>query len=80
MPQTSARNTYIDHPLQSTFGYIVSWEFESDQSLSQILQYHAVPRGLGYMIDDFPIVMHRIVRFYKGFRRTRYIRRCNLTG
>lgn len=32
-----------------------SREFEDDRSPSEILQYHAAPRELGYMIDDFPI-------------------------
>lgn len=32
-----------------------SREFEGDRSSSEILQYHAASRELGYMIDDFPI-------------------------
>lgn len=34
-----------------------SREFEGDRSPSEILQYHAAPRELGYMIDDFPIAV-----------------------
>lgn len=40
---------------------VINWRspgvFEDDRSPSEILQYHAVPRELGYMIDDFPIAV-----------------------